>query len=113
MKFKSFKHAFKGIVDGIKNETNFRVMVISFLLVLILNLFFKVTRMEWVITLLCSGVVLSSELLNSALESTLDVYSKEHHILIKNAKDFAAGAVLIMSVISFVIAMLIYMPYFL
>ena len=113
MKLKSFRYAFEGIIDGIKNETNFRVMVISFLLVLILNVFFKVTRMEWIITLLCSGVVLSSELLNSALESTLDVYTKEHHIRIKNAKDFAAGSVLIMSFISFVIAIIIYIPYIL
>ena len=112
MKLSSFKHAFNGIIGGAKEENNFRVMLLCFLLVLLANIVFKVTPTEWIITLMCSGIVLSLELVNSAIEKTIDFVTDEIHTLAGAAKDYSAGASLVMSIISFVVAMIIYLPYF-
>lgn len=111
MNLSSFKHAFNGIKGGIKEENNFKIMSVCFLLVIIANIVLQVTTVEWLITLLCSGVVLSLELVNSAVEKTIDFVTDEIHDLAGAAKDYSAGAALIMSGISFIIALIIYMPY--
>jgi len=111
MNLSSFKHAYHGIKGGIKEENNFRVMSVCFLLVIAANIVFQVTATEWIITLICSGVVLSLELVNSAVEKTIDFVTDEIHDLAGAAKDYSAGAALIMSGISFIIALIIYIPY--
>ena len=111
MSLLSFKHALTGILGGAKEEKNFRIMLICFLLVLIANVVFGVTPTEWIITLMCSAVVLSLELTNSAIEKTIDFVTDEFHHLAGAAKDYSAGAALIMSAISSVIALIIYLPY--
>ena len=112
MTFSSFKHALHGISGGIKEEKNFRVMLVCFLLVLAANTYFKVTSAEWIITLVCSGLVLSSELINSAVEKTIDFVTDDFHHLAGAAKDYSAGAALITSITSFIVALIIYLPYF-
>jgi len=112
MTFSSFRHALRGILSGIKAEKNFRVMIICFILVLAANIIFKVTSTEWLITLVCSGMVLATELLNSAIEKTVDLVTNDYHDLAKAAKDFSSGAALIVSAVSFAAALIIYLPYF-
>lgn len=111
MNFSSFKHAINGIIGGSKEENNFRIMLFCFLLVLIANITLKVTAIEWIITLICSGIVLSLELVNSAIEKTIDFVTDEIHLLAGAAKDYSAGAALVMSIISAIIAAIIYLPY--
>lgn len=111
MNLSSFKHAFNGIKGGLKEENNFKIMSVCFLLVIIANIVLQVTTLEWIITLICSGVVLSLELVNSAVEKTIDFVTDEIHDLAGAAKDYSAGAALIMSGISFIVALVIYLPY--
>ncbi len=108
----SIKHAVHGIIGGIKEEKNFRIMLFCFGLVLAANIVFKVTSTEWIITLICSGLVLSSELINSAVEKTIDFVTDEFHHLAGAAKDYSAGAALITSIISVIVGFIIYIPYF-
>ena len=108
----SIKHALHGIIGGIKEEKNFRIMLICFGLVLTANIFFKVTSTEWAITLICSGLVLSSELINSAVEKTIDFITDDFHHLAGAAKDYSAGAALITSIVSLIVGLIIYLPYF-
>ena len=112
MSLSSFKHAFHGILGGVKEEKNFKVMLLCFVLVLLANIVFKVTTLEWIITLICSGIVLAAELINSAVEKTIDFITDEFHNLAGAAKDYSAGASLIVSAVSFIIALIIYLPYF-
>ena len=111
MNLSSFKHAINGIIGGIKSENNFRKMILCFLLVLVANVFLKVTVIEWIITLICSGMVLSLELINSAIEKTIDFTTDDFHHLAGAAKDYSAGATLITSIIAFIVAVLVYLPY--
>lgn len=111
MNLSSFKHAFNGIKGGVKEENNFKIMSVCFLLVIAANIVLQVTTIEWIVTLICSGVVLSLELVNSAVEKTIDFVTDEIHDLAGAAKDYSAGAALIMSGVSFIVALMVYLPY--
>jgi len=111
MNLSSFKHAFNGIIGGIKEENNFKIMLVCFIIVLTANIILSVTPLEWIITLVCSGIVLSLELVNSAIEKTIDFVTDEIHYLAGAAKDYSAGAALIMSIVALIVAIIIYIPY--
>ena len=73
--------------------------------------YFKLSDMEWVIILLCMALVIGLELINSAIESLVDLISPERNPLAGKAKDIAAGAVLFVSIISLVVGILIFRKY--
>ena len=66
--------------------------------------------MEWCILVLVIGMVIALEMVNTALERCVDLVTKDYKELAKNAKDVAAGAVLVMSMFSVVIGILIFLP---
>lgn len=111
MRISSFKHAICGIARGIKHEKNFKFMCICLLLVLAANILLNVTKLDWIITLCLSTLVLSMELINSSIEKTVDLVTKETHELAKHAKDFAAGGVLVASIVAAIVAGIVYVPY--
>ncbi len=63
--------------------------------------------------LLCTGLVISLEMLNSAIERICNMYTTEFHPAIKIIKDIAAAAVLWSALISLVVGLLIFLPYLL
>lgn len=67
-------------------------------------------RMEWMLVIVLIGGMLALELVNSALERTVDLVTEERHPLAKQAKDMAAGAVLVFAVTSAIIGLLIFLP---
>jgi|SRR5699024_2416500 len=91
----SFNYAVSGIMASIKSERNMRIHYTVAILVIIISLFFDFTRAEFLILLLSISLVLTLELINTAIESTIDMITKEYHPLAKVAKDISAGAVLI------------------
>lgn len=111
MSFRSFKYAFKGIKKAFCSEHNFRLMIVCFVLVIIVGIILQITGFEWAVIILSCAGVLTSEMLNSAIESAIDSAISEHHPLVEKAKDIAAGAVLIFSVFSVVVALIIFVPH--
>ncbi|WP_306822050.1 diacylglycerol kinase family protein [Mesobacillus foraminis] len=79
-------------------------------LVIILGLVLSIDQTEWMLIALAIGGVLSAELMNSAVEKAVDLYTRDFHPLAKMAKDMAAGAVLVISVAAMVIGLLIFIP---
>ena len=65
---------------------------------------------EWMICLILFGLVMSLELVNTALESVVDLVTKERKPLAKRAKDTAAGAVLIAAIMAAIIGLMIFLP---
>ena len=111
---KSFKYAFCGIAKAFSAGRNFKIMTVCFLLVIVLGFLFKVSTIEWIILLLCSGLVLSLEMLNTAIEKSYRYLGTCHLTTItlrKNAKDIAAGAVLVFSVTAAAAALIIFLPH--
>lgn len=109
---KSFGFAFQGIFHLIKNERNFKIQFGVFILVLILSCLLGISKIEFIIVLICSMIVLSMEGINTSIERLCDEKDPSFNPKIKIIKDVAAGAVLISSLFSIVIGLLIFLPYF-
>lgn len=91
---KSFVYAFHGIISTIKTQRNFRIHIIAAIYVTAFSLFYDFSKMEYIVLVLIFALVISLELVNTALENTVDLYSSEYDKLAEKAKDCAAGAVL-------------------
>ena len=70
----------------------------------------KLNNIEWCILILTIGSVLFAEMINTAVENVLDVYSEEYDEKIKIVKDISSGAVLMVSIISVIIGGLLFLP---
>ncbi len=107
---KSFYFAISGICYAIKTQRNMKIHTLALILVVALGLWLDLSRIEWSIVLLIVGLVIISEMLNTAMEALVDLETQEYHPLAKTAKDVAAGAVLLASIISIIIGVLIFWP---
>jgi diacylglycerol kinase len=107
---KSLNYAIQGILYTIKTQSNMRFHVVAGILVVILGIFFRITTIEWLFIITAISVVIIAECVNTAIECTIDLITKEHHILAKHSKDTAAGAVLIASIMAIAIGTIIFLP---
>lgn len=110
--FKSFSYAIKGIQLSLK-ERNKKVLIACAFATIILGFVFKITITEWFIILICIGIVLSLEMINTAIERLVDIVEPDHNPKAGAIKDLAAGAVLVFSVISAIIGIMIFGKYIL
>lgn len=106
----SVGHAIDGIFYTTNHERNFKIEIFFAILVSIASFIFKVSVIEWAILVLVIGMVLSLEMVNTAMERCVDLVTKDYKELAKNAKDVAAGAVFIMSMFSVMIGIIIFLP---
>jgi len=95
---RSFHHAFEGIMYATRTQPNMRVHLVVAALVLGATLVLRLDRFYVVATVVLVALVLSLELVNTAVEAIVDLLTVAHHPLAKTAKDAAAGAVLIAAV---------------
>ena len=106
----SFKHAYDGVVYTIIKERNMHIHLGISCLVLFFGAFFSISYTEWLVCLVLIGLVLSLEVLNTAIEAVVDLITTKENQYAKVAKDASAGAVLISAVISAVIGFVIFVP---
>lgn len=111
---KSFGYSAEGIKYAFYHEQNIIVMLVVGIVAIVLGLVFDITYVERLVVLLLTGMVLSLEMLNTAIEAVVNLHdqNKKSHYG-KVAKDCASGAVSIASIFAFLIGMLIYLPHFL
>lgn len=110
--FYSFKYAFSGLKYGIINTKNLHIDFVFAILVIICGFVFQISVIEWLIILLCFALVMSLELMNTALETVVDLASPDIHPLAKIGKDVAAGAVLMAAIMTAIIGFIIFIPKF-
>lgn len=103
----SFNYAISGIVHGLKTQRNMQLHVVVMVLVLLASIFLDLTRIELAFLFFAIGLVLISEMLNTAIESIVDLIIDTHHKIAGTAKDIGAGAVLIASITALSIGYLI------
>lgn len=108
---RSFTYASKGIINLFKTEQNARFHILVAFLVGVLAYLLRVTRIEATILFFAMISVLSIEIINTAIEKLIDVVHPESHAKIEFIKDAMAGAVLIASIIAFVVGILIFYPH--
>lgn len=109
--FISFKYAATGISYAFQTQRNFRIHVVIGSIAIALGIFLQVGFVEISIITLTIGAVLTMELLNTALESVVDLtVQQSYHDLAKIAKDCAAGAVLISAIVAIAVAGCLLLP---
>ena len=106
---KSFKYAFCGIWVSMK-EQNMRIHFISALVVTIAGILTGLSITEWLVIVIAIALVIGAEMINTAIESVVNLASPKIHPLAKQAKDVAAGAVLVFAITSVIIGLLIFLP---
>ncbi|CAM4133540.1 diacylglycerol kinase [Bacillus manliponensis] len=107
----SFRCALAGILFAVLYERNVKIHFVAALFVISAGFYFHITTVEWLILLLTIGIVISLEMVNTAIEKTVDLSTSEFHPLAKVAKDVAAGVVLFFSCIAVIIGAIIFLPY--
>ena len=107
----SLEFALTGIFTAFKEEKNMRSHVLSALAAIIAGLIFRISATEWLFLLLSIFLVIAFEIMNSAVENVVDLASDYHFSMrAKNAKDMAAGAVLVVSGFAVITGLIIFLP---
>lgn len=107
---RSFLYAIEGILSAVESERNLRVHLAFSVFILLLGWILSITAVEWLVIVLVIGSMLCAELMNSAIERVVDLVTEEYHPLAKQAKDIAAGAVLLLAFTSVVVGIIIFAP---
>jgi diacylglycerol kinase (ATP) len=106
----SFNCAFDGVIYAFKTQRNVRIHFFLTTIALVLALVLKVTKAELLILFLTIALVLITEMINTALETVVDLVTKKYHDLAAIAKDVAAGAVLVSAIVALVVGYLVFFP---
>jgi diacylglycerol kinase len=107
---KRFIYAINGLVSAFKTEVNMRIHVIAAFVACVAGFYFGLSSVEWTIIILCIVLVISWELINTAIEVLCNLVHPEQHPVIKKIKDVAAAAVLLAAVGSVIVAFIIFLP---
>ncbi|MEH2057955.1 MAG: diacylglycerol kinase family protein [Nostoc sp.] len=109
--FVSFKYAWAGISYSFQTQRNFRIHISVCAMAIALSVFLHLQAVEIAVIGITSGLVLALELLNTAIESVVDLTVKQtYHDLAKIAKDCAAGAVLVSAFVAMLVAGTLLLP---
>ena len=106
----SFKYAFEGVHRELKEEQNLKIHLLIMVCVIIAGFLLKISAIEWIICIILFGLVISLELINTAIETTVDIAMPEINEKAKYAKDIAAGAVLFSAIIAVIVGLIIFLP---
>jgi diacylglycerol kinase (ATP) len=104
----SFNHAIEGIIYAVRTQRNMKFHMVIAILVLLFSLFFDFTKVEMLILFITISLVIVLEMINTAIEATIDVLANYYHPLAKIAKNVAAGAVLIAAFNAVVVGYLLF-----
>ena len=108
---KSFKYALNGIFTALKICRNLKIHYFIAIIAVIAGFYFDITHLEFAVILLTITLVVTLEMINTAIEKVVDLLTEKYHLLALIAKDISAGAVLIASIMAFVIGALIFGPH--
>ena len=109
----SFKWAFRGAFYTFKTQKHMKFHLVAAILVILAAFILEVEPWQWAVLFLTIGSVITAEAFNTAIELVLDLTHPQYHPLAGLAKDVAAGAVLLSSIIAVIIGVIIFGPYLL
>ncbi len=110
--FNSVKNSLDGLFYAYRYEQSLWLHGIATLFAVSLGIIFRIKLSEWAIVFIALGVILGMELINTAIEATVDLVTLEIHPLAKIAKDCGSAASFIMTLVAFVICLFVFAPYF-
>ncbi|WP_031513270.1 diacylglycerol kinase family protein [Desulfofalx alkaliphila] len=103
--------ALQGIAYALKTQPHMRFHLLATLGVAAAGIWFNISLNHWLYVSFAVALVWVTELINTAIESVVDLQTTEYHPLAKAAKDVAAGAVLVAAINSLIVAAVVFLPY--
>jgi diacylglycerol kinase len=110
-RIRSFRYAIAGILRMIRCQHNAWIHAVATVGVIALGFFFKLSRSEWCWIVLAIAIVWTAEALNTAFEFLADATSPSFHPIVRDAKDVAAGAVLVTAIAAVIIGVIVFWPH--
>jgi len=111
--FSSLYHAFRGLVRIFRAEQNFRLQTFSAAVVILFSVYFSLRPWEYVVVILMIVIVMTMEILNTALEYFSDLLKPRLNFYVQAVKDIMAGAVFLTSLGAVAVGLIIFLPHFL
>ncbi len=107
---RGFRFAFQGLLHACKTQLNFRVHLFCAAIAIGLGFFLRISTAEWLWIILSIGMVLLTEIINTAIELLVDLVSPEYNEKAGHIKDMCAAAVLVTAITALVIGIVIFLP---
>ena len=104
----SFNHAINGIIDAVRTQRNMKIHIVAAIGVLIACFFFDISKAEFLSLAITITMVISAELVNTAVEAAVDLNTNYYHPLAKVAKNTAAGAVLVTAINALLVGYIVF-----
>ncbi len=105
---RSFRYAIEGMLEAVGGERNIKVQLVVGAVAIVVGALVGLDALSWALIALCIGMVLTAELINTSIESIVDLATSELHPLAKRAKDIAAASVLVLSVTAAIVGVIVY-----
>ena len=107
-----FKYSFQGMAYCFKNETSFTFETIAIAIVVVLGILFKISLLEWVLAIVSLMIIMEIEFLNTGIEATVDMVTKEFNPFAKIAKDCGSAATCMATFAALFVNLAIFIPKF-
>ena len=101
---KSWENAFSGIIYATTTQKHIKQQLAIAVIVMLLSLFFNLTRAEFLCLMFTVILIIVAEMVNTAIETVVDLYTDLYHPKAKIAKDVGAGAVVISAINALIVA---------
>src|SRR5699024_1539566 len=111
IKLSKFLYPLQGLQQIFKRDNNFLYHIIAALIVILISFLLGINSLEWLFIISAIFFVLITEVINTAIEYTVDLFTDSYSIYAKHAKDLGALAVLLASIYAVIIGMIILLPY--
>lgn len=106
--FEALKNALNGLKYAIKTQKDLKIQIFIAIIVIIMSILLKISKIEMIIITISIFLVIFAEIMNTAIEKTVDLVTQEYNEIAKIAKDVSAGAVLVLAINSIIIGLYIF-----
>ena len=104
-------YSLDGLKYCFKNESSFILVAICACIIIILGILFEIDFLEWVISFGSLALISIIELLNTAIEATVDMVTSEYNPFAKIAKDCGSAATGVMAILATIVNLIIFIPH--
>ena len=104
----AFKNSINGIAYSIKTQTNIKIQLVAVVLVIMASIYFKIDKMEILFVTFACSLVIVAEMINTAIETTVDLVTEKYEEKAKIAKDVGAGAVVIAAINALIVGYIVF-----
>ena len=105
----AWSNAFNGIIYAVTTQSNIKKQLVIAVIVMLVSLLFNLSRAEFLCLMFTVILIIVAEMINTAIETVVDLYIDVYHPKAKIAKDVSAGAVLIAAITAVVVGLIIFL----